>query len=239
MSTAPIQSSGLASRILRRPTMNVSDEQSDGRRRRNPRRWTATARAAAGRPSRACRDGAASGDARPDRRRPWCAAFGYADVISDNVAGMMNAAPAPATAAGDDDVHRVRPDRPAPPTPRANTTRPAQQRAAAAVAVADAPRGQQQAGQRQRVAVDDPGQLGLGGDVAFAMSASAVLSATIEAMTSSTPRHATNSVQTRARRRQVAPSPGRYPGRTVRACRPCARSFVGAVLLRLTVLNRD
>ena len=87
--------------------------------------------------------------------------FGNAAVSSDNVAGMMNAAPTPATARatmictglskiiGASDA-------------MAKIASPSSKRAAPAVPVAERAGGQQQARQHQRVAVDHPGELRLG-----------------------------------------------------------------------------
>ena len=86
--------------------------------------------------------------------------FGKAAVNSDKVAGMINAAPTPATARATmiwtglsrntgaiDATEKI--------------AKPDEQGTAPSIPIADRARGQQQAREHQRVAVDDPGQLRL------------------------------------------------------------------------------
>ena len=101
---------------------------------------------------------------RPRCQRPCCAHdFGKAAVSSDSVAGMMNAAPTPATARATMICVGLSNRPSARTTPTAKMTSPTSSAPRRPYRSPIAPGGQQQACQHQGVAVDDPGQLRLRG----------------------------------------------------------------------------
>ena len=87
--------------------------------------------------------------------------FGKAAVNSDSVAGMMNAAPTPATARATMICTGLSKIVGASEATREDCE-PDEQCTASSVPVAERTRGQQQAGEHQGVSVHHPGELGLG-----------------------------------------------------------------------------
>ena len=160
--------------------------------------------------------------------------FGKAAVNSDSVAGMMNAAPTPATARAmmiwtglSKNTGAIE------ATPK--IAKPDQQCAAPAIAVADRTRRQQQARQHEGVAVDDPGELrlrrgGLHGDIRE-RRVEGDHRRDDQQHVECRQRSATRSAATW----KVLPGWRRYSGQTGQRCRPLSSLLPAEIVLRLTV----